>query len=134
MALTLSVVFLGSLCSLILIGKVFKNEKAINENLKALNITKIMVAHRKETIDSADRVINLGAAVVWKKAVWNPGFINSNYAVAACSFVSLFLAFNYIWPPIESIIPIRKNNLTALARLAVCLRLAALLSYFFEWV
>lgn len=39
MALTLSVVFLGSLCSLILIGKVFKNEKAINENLKALNIT-----------------------------------------------------------------------------------------------
>ena len=40
------------------------NEKAINENLKALNITKIMVAHRKETIDSADRVINLGAAVV----------------------------------------------------------------------
>ena len=64
MALTLSVVFFGSLCSLILIGKVFKNEKAINENLKALNITKIMVAHRKETIDSADRVINLGAAVV----------------------------------------------------------------------
>ena len=40
------------------------NEKAINENLKALNITKIMVANRKETIDSADRVINLGAAVV----------------------------------------------------------------------
>lgn len=34
-------------------------EKAINENLKALNITKIMVAHRKETIDSADRVVNL---------------------------------------------------------------------------
>ncbi|UOO83219.1 peptidase domain-containing ABC transporter [Uruburuella testudinis] len=35
------------------------NEAAINENLKAVNITKIMVAHRKETIDSADRVINL---------------------------------------------------------------------------
>ena len=27
-----------------------KNELAINENLKLLNITKIMVAHRKETI------------------------------------------------------------------------------------
>ena len=48
MALTLSVVFLGSLCSLILIGKVFKNEKAINENLKALNITKIMVRTGKK--------------------------------------------------------------------------------------
>lgn len=36
-----------------------ENEQAINENLKFLNITKIMVAHRKETIESADRVVNM---------------------------------------------------------------------------
>ena len=36
-----------------------KNELAINENLKLLNITKIMVAHRKETIESAGRVIQM---------------------------------------------------------------------------
>lgn len=36
-----------------------ENERAINQNLKMLNITKIMVAHRKETIESADRVINM---------------------------------------------------------------------------
>lgn len=35
------------------------NEKHINTNLKHLGIVKIMVAHRKETIDSADRQINL---------------------------------------------------------------------------
>ena len=50
MALTLSVVFLGSLCSLILIGKVFKNEKAINENLKALKINGIIPTH--ETVQN----------------------------------------------------------------------------------
>ncbi|MDO5639406.1 MAG: peptidase domain-containing ABC transporter [Neisseria sp.] len=38
------------------------NEKAVNDNLKALNVCKIMVAHRKETIDSADRVVNLETA------------------------------------------------------------------------
>lgn len=36
-----------------------ENERAINQNLKMLNITKIMVAHRKETIDSADRTIDM---------------------------------------------------------------------------
>lgn len=35
------------------------NEKQINANLKHLGIIKIMVAHRKETIDSADRRIDL---------------------------------------------------------------------------
>lgn len=39
-----------------------KNELAINENLKLLNITKIMVAHRKETIESADRVVRMQKA------------------------------------------------------------------------
>lgn len=38
-----------------------ENERAINENLKHLNITKIMVAHRKETIESADRVVDMEA-------------------------------------------------------------------------
>ncbi|WP_445495022.1 peptidase domain-containing ABC transporter [Photorhabdus sp. SF281] len=35
------------------------NEKEISYNIKSLNITKVMVAHRKETIESANRVINL---------------------------------------------------------------------------
>jgi len=39
-----------------------KNELAINENLKLLNITKIMVAHRKETIESAGRVVRMQKA------------------------------------------------------------------------
>ncbi len=33
------------------------NELKINENIKKLQMTKIIIAHRKETIDSADRVI-----------------------------------------------------------------------------
>src|SRR5690606_15364492 len=36
-----------------------ENEKKINENLKALKITQIVVAHRAETIRSADRAISL---------------------------------------------------------------------------
>ncbi|MBC8951220.1 peptidase domain-containing ABC transporter [Xenorhabdus sp. TS4] len=36
-----------------------ENEMIISSNLKGLNITKIMVAHRKETIESADIIINL---------------------------------------------------------------------------
>ena len=37
-----------------------ENEKRINTSLKALEITQIIIAHRKETIQMADRVINLG--------------------------------------------------------------------------
>ncbi len=36
-----------------------ENEMIISSNLKGLNITKIMVAHRKETIESANIIINL---------------------------------------------------------------------------
>lgn len=36
-----------------------ENERNINQSLKALNITQIVVAHRKETIQMADRVISL---------------------------------------------------------------------------
>ena len=36
------------------------NERAVNKNLRGLGITKIMVAHRQETLDSADRVLWLG--------------------------------------------------------------------------
>lgn len=35
------------------------NERVINQNLKTLAITKIMAAHRKETLDAADRVVFL---------------------------------------------------------------------------
>jgi ATP-binding cassette subfamily B protein RaxB len=35
------------------------NEKLINENINDLSMTRIIIAHRQETIDSADRVIDL---------------------------------------------------------------------------
>lgn len=34
-------------------------ESEVNHNIKALNITRVIIAHRPETIASADRVINL---------------------------------------------------------------------------
>ncbi|MCB1602484.1 MAG: hypothetical protein KDI66_20870, partial [Xanthomonadales bacterium] len=37
-------------------------EKAINESVKCLALTRVIVAHRPETIASADRVIVLGGA------------------------------------------------------------------------
>lgn len=40
------------------------NECVINDNLRRLNITKIMVAHRRETLDAADRVVSFGATAV----------------------------------------------------------------------
>ncbi|WP_339387075.1 peptidase domain-containing ABC transporter [Vibrio caribbeanicus] len=36
-----------------------ENESRINENIKTLPVTRLMIAHRPETIDSADRVVNL---------------------------------------------------------------------------
>ena len=36
-------------------------EKEISSAIKKLHITRIIIAHRKETIDSADREITLGA-------------------------------------------------------------------------
>ncbi|EMT8268281.1 ATP-binding cassette domain-containing protein [Neisseria gonorrhoeae] len=36
------------------------NEKAVNANLNGLSIIKIMAAHRKETVESADRKMSLG--------------------------------------------------------------------------
>ncbi|BCG17084.1 hypothetical protein HLBS07_09360 [Vibrio alginolyticus] len=38
-----------------------KNESLINQNIKQLNITKIIIAHRENTIKLADRVIDLNA-------------------------------------------------------------------------
>ena len=35
------------------------NEKIINFNIKKINITRVIIAHRQETIESADRVISL---------------------------------------------------------------------------
>ena len=37
-----------------------ENEKNINESLKSLKMTQIIIAHRQETIQMADRVIQLG--------------------------------------------------------------------------
>lgn len=39
-----------------------ENERVINDNLHQLNITKIMVAHRQETLQTADRVVYLDKA------------------------------------------------------------------------
>ncbi len=36
------------------------NERRVNDNIRDLNITRVIVAHRQETIRSADRVIELG--------------------------------------------------------------------------
>lgn len=36
-----------------------ENERKINESLKSLNITQIIIAHRQETISMADRVVDL---------------------------------------------------------------------------
>lgn len=36
------------------------NEKAVNANLNGLSIIEIMAAHRKETVESADRKMSLG--------------------------------------------------------------------------
>ena len=36
-----------------------ENESRINENIKTLPLTRLMIAHRPETIESADRVVNL---------------------------------------------------------------------------
>lgn len=35
------------------------NERVINDNLRQLNITKIMVAHRQETLNTADSMVYL---------------------------------------------------------------------------
>lgn len=35
------------------------NEKTINVNINQLKITKVVIAHRKETIRSANRIINI---------------------------------------------------------------------------
>jgi ATP-binding cassette subfamily B protein RaxB len=37
-----------------------KNESVISENIKALKMTRVIIAHRSETILSADRIIRLG--------------------------------------------------------------------------
>lgn len=37
-----------------------KNERAINDNISKLNITRIIIAHRPDTIASAEKVFNIG--------------------------------------------------------------------------
>jgi ATP-binding cassette subfamily B protein RaxB len=35
-------------------------EREVNRNLKAMDITRLIIAHRKDTIDAADRILELG--------------------------------------------------------------------------
>ncbi|MCR9297890.1 peptidase domain-containing ABC transporter [Vibrio fluvialis] len=42
------------------------NESIINRNIKNLNITRIIVAHRPQTINTADRVINISSSIISK--------------------------------------------------------------------
>ncbi len=39
-------------------------ERVVNDAIRALNITRVIIAHRPETIASADRVIQLGSGSV----------------------------------------------------------------------
>ena len=39
-----------------------ETEREVNRNLKAMAITRLIIAHRKDTIDAADRILELGPA------------------------------------------------------------------------
>lgn len=41
----------------------FATERTINQHIKELGITRVIIAHRQETIQTADRVINLGQLI-----------------------------------------------------------------------
>ena len=41
-----------------------QKERAVNESIRSLNLTRIIIAHRAETIASAERVIVLQAGKV----------------------------------------------------------------------
>jgi ATP-binding cassette subfamily B protein RaxB len=55
-------------------------ERRVNEAIRSLNITRVMVAHRPETIASADRVVVIaGGKVVGERAV-DPGLLEGEPA------------------------------------------------------
>jgi ATP-binding cassette, subfamily B, bacterial CvaB/MchF/RaxB len=43
-------------------------EQEVNRNLKTLDITRIVIAHRKDTIDAADRILELTKEGMWERA------------------------------------------------------------------
>ena len=47
-------------------------ERQINQAIKAMGITRVIVAHRKETIESADRILYLDNGVVTECATFRP--------------------------------------------------------------
>lgn len=47
----------------------FNNEKKVNESLGELRLTKVMVAHRTETINTADRIVHLFNGRIIEKAI-----------------------------------------------------------------
>jgi len=49
-----------------------ENERAINRSITKMKVTRIIIAHRKETISSADRVIRLDDSSAAKEAVIGP--------------------------------------------------------------
>jgi ATP-binding cassette subfamily B protein RaxB len=42
-----------------------RNEAAINERLKTLNITRVVIAHRRETIEAADAIFDVATGVLY---------------------------------------------------------------------
>lgn len=38
-----------------------ETEREVNRNLKAMDVTRLIIAHRKDTLDAADRILELGA-------------------------------------------------------------------------
>jgi ATP-binding cassette subfamily B protein RaxB len=43
-------------------------EREVNANLKAMDITRVIIAHRKDTIDASDRILELSASGVTLRA------------------------------------------------------------------
>jgi ATP-binding cassette subfamily B protein RaxB len=46
-----------------------ENERAINEAIRSLTISRVIVAHRRSTLDMADRIVPLWPATVAAKRV-----------------------------------------------------------------
>jgi ATP-binding cassette subfamily B protein RaxB len=49
------------------------NERGVNEAIRALSLTRVLVAHRRETIASAERVVELEEGAVVRDFLQAPG-------------------------------------------------------------
>lgn len=59
-----------------------EREKTVNEGLKALSTTRVVIAHRPETIRSADRVVTIVAGKITENAAVRPEFRRSTLSPA----------------------------------------------------